>query len=102
MSSVYQKLKGFSPSQLVFGRHTNLTNLTDNKLPAQEKSTLPYILFHIATLHAARRAIVAAESTKIKLALWKIPGHLESHLTSQIKSIIKGTIIKPGKIMLEC
>ena len=85
MSSIYQKLfnQGFSPAQLVFGRNTNLPNLIDNKLPAQEISTLLHIPFDIVAIHAARGAFVDTESTKIKLALWKISGHLESHITSQ-------------------
>ena len=63
---------GFSPSQLVFGRNTNLPNIIDNKLPAQEKSTLPDIALHISALHAARKAFIATESSnKIKLALRK-------------------------------
>lgn len=63
---------GFSPSQLVFGRNTNLPNIIDHKLPAQEKSTLPDIALHISALHAARKAFIATESSnKIKLALRK-------------------------------
>ena len=60
---------GFSPSQLVFGRNTNLPNLNDNKLPAQEKSPLSDIALHISALDAARKTFVATESSqKIKLA----------------------------------
>ena len=41
---------GSSPSQLVFGKNTNLPNLIDNKLTAQEKLTLPDIALHIQGL----------------------------------------------------
>ena len=70
-------------------------------MPATEISTLPHIPFDIAAIHAARGAFVDTESTKIKLAPWKISGHLESHITSQMKSVIKRTIIRPGKNLLE-
>ena len=60
----------FSPLQVVFGRNTNSPNLTDNKLPAQEKSTLPDIALHIYALQAARKTF-AATNQITKFALRK-------------------------------
>ena len=64
---------GFSPSQLVFGRNTNLPNFINNKLPAQETTCKSFdIGLHISALHAARKAFIETESSsKLKLALQK-------------------------------
>ena len=64
---------GFSPSQLVYGRNSNLPNTISNNLPALETTTLnPELVEHIATLHAARKAfLIAKSSNKLKVAMRK-------------------------------
>ena len=64
---------GFSPSQLVFGRNTNLPSTFTDKLPALDGQPRHFTVGnHIAALHAARKAFVATESSeKIKRALRK-------------------------------
>ena len=64
---------GFSPSQLVFGRNTNLPSTLIDKLPAPDGQPRSFTVgSHIAALHAARKAFVATESSeKIKRTLRK-------------------------------
>ena len=55
---------GFSPSQLVFGRNTNLPNFINNQLPAQETTIKSFELaLHISLLHATQKAFIESESS---------------------------------------
>ena len=64
---------GFSPSQIVFGKNSNLPNIMSDTLPAVEKATTSvYLALHIATLDSAREAFMKAQtSEKIKIVLKK-------------------------------
>ena len=75
---------GFSPSQLVYGKNSNLPNTSSNDLPALETTNLnPELAEHIPTLHAARRAFVIAESSnKLRVAMRK-----QTHQSGHIYSI---------------
>ena len=70
-NSLINNNNGFSPSQLVFGRNTNLPNFISKKLPAQETTCKSFDTgLHISALHAARKAFIETESSsKLKLAL---------------------------------
>ena len=63
----------FSPSQIVFGRNSNLSNIINDTLPALEKvTTSADLTLHIVTLHSVREAFMKAQtSEKIKIALKK-------------------------------
>ena len=62
---------GFSPIQLVLGKHPNLPSVMVNKLPAMEDAEVSEsVMKHLNTLHAARRAFAKAESSeRIRRAL---------------------------------
>lgn len=62
---------GFSPYQLVFGRNPNLPSVLVDDIPALEGSTISETVGkHINTLHASRKAFIAAETCeKIRRAL---------------------------------
>lgn len=52
---------GFSPSQLVFGRNTNLSNFINN----QESTIKLFDLgLHISVLHSVKKAFIQSESNK--------------------------------------
>ena len=62
-----------SPSQIVFGKNSNLPNIIDDALQALEKvTTSADLALHIATLHSARETFMKAQtSEKIETALKK-------------------------------
>ena len=62
-----------SPSQIVFGKNSNLANIIDDALQALEKvTTSADLALHIATLHSARETFMKAQtSEKIEIALKK-------------------------------
>ena len=64
---------GFSPSQIVFGKNSNLPNIINDTLPALEKvTTSADLVLHIGTFHSAREAFMKAQtSEKNKIALKK-------------------------------
>ena len=64
---------GFSPSQIVFRKGTNLPNIMTDILPALETKTNSADLpLDIATLHLAREAFRKVESSaKIEVAIKK-------------------------------
>ena len=63
----------FSPSQIVFGKNSNLPNIRSVTLPALEKATTSLdLVLHIATLDSAREAFMKAQTLeKIKIVLKK-------------------------------
>ncbi|CAG2192303.1 unnamed protein product [Mytilus edulis] len=64
---------GYSPYQIVFGRHLNLPSTLVNKPTALEGETMSKTMGkHLVGLHEARKAFVASESSeKIRRALRK-------------------------------
>ncbi|VDI51207.1 Hypothetical predicted protein [Mytilus galloprovincialis] len=64
---------GYSPYQIVFGRHPNLPSTLVNKPPALEGETMSKTMGkHLVGFHEARKAFVASESSeKIRRALRK-------------------------------
>ena len=52
----------FSPSQIIFGKNTNLPNTLTNNLPALKiGSQLSEIAVHIGSLHSTREVFMKAE-----------------------------------------
>ena len=62
MQKTLINVNGFSPHQLVFGQNINLRNVLNDRFSAGVTET-KLVGEHIATLHAARDAFIAAESS---------------------------------------
>ena len=64
---------GFSPSQILSGKSSNLPNIINETSPALEKvTTSADLALHIDTLHSAKEAFMKAQTLgKIKMALKK-------------------------------
>ena len=80
---------------MVFGRNTNLPNLVDNKLPAQEKSTLADIVLHISALHAALHLLPLNQITKLALGKDIKISEITHNISDEV--FLKGAIFRPGK-----
>ena len=65
------KNNGFSPAQIAFRKNCMFPSVINDNLPVLESfNQSPNLALHIATLHSARRAFIACESSeKIKRAL---------------------------------